>query len=384
MRADSVELAEAASAWSGAYVHVPFCARICPYCDFNVVQGRDDSQHRFVEAVLTQIRMERPWRQLDAVALGGGTPSRVPSADLSRIVGELRALHGIAEGAEVSLEANPEDWTDEYGAVLVEHGFNRASFGAQSFDGAILESLGRLHGPNDIVASLRSARNAGFESINLDLMFGTPGESMASWMRSVHQALALEPEHLSLYALTVERGTELSRKIAAGATAPEEDDQADKYEWAIDVLAAAGYTRYEVSNFARDGHSSRYNLLTWAQGEYLGFGPGGHGHIGGQRYRNIHRLDAYLEAVESGRRPEQGRDVLSPWEREQERLMLGLRRMAGADAGLAGEMLARDDWGRRLFAAGVVSERSGRLHVDKPLLGSEVTRAVLALSCVDC
>ncbi len=384
MQPDSVELAEAAAVWSGAYVHVPFCARVCPYCDFNVVAGRDDLQHRYESAVLAEIESEPAWRSLDSVAFGGGTPSRIPARSLAAIVLAIRQRFGLVEGAEVSLEANPEDWSEPLAESLIAGGFNRVSFGAQSFDPAVLVGLGRLHDPADIDNGVKSARQAGFGSVSLDLIFGTPGESMASWQRSVERALELEPDHLSLYALTVERGTALSRAIKGGAPAPDEDDQADKYETAQELLAAARYVRYEVSNFARAGHACRYNLLTWAQGEYLGFGPGAHGHRSASRYRNIHRLDAYLEAVEAGTRPEQGRDQLSSWEREQERLILGLRRAAGAVAGCAGEALLESEWGRRLLGAGVLGSFGGRIVVDKPLLGDDVARAVLALAPIDC
>ena len=384
MLPDSVELAEAAAFWSGAYVHIPFCARVCPYCDFNVVAGRDDLQQRFEAAARVEIESEPEWQPLESAAFGGGTPSRLPAPALTAICATLERRFGFADQAEVSLEANPEDWSDVLAESLVGAGFNRVSFGAQSFDPAVLGDLGRLHEPADIVSGVRSAKLAGFKSIALDLMFGTPGESIASWEETVERAVALDPDHLSLYALTVERGTALSRSIKAGAAAPDEDDQADKYEMAQEWLAAAGYVRYEVSNYARPDHACKYNLLTWAQGEYLGFGPGAHGHRSASRYRNIHRLDAYLDAVESGRRPEQGRDTQSPWEREQERLMLGLRRTAGVEARCGGEALQQSEWGERLFNAGVLRRDQGRIVVDRPLLGDEAARAVLALAPVDC
>ena len=384
MEPDGVALAEMATGWRGAYVHVPFCARVCPYCDFNVIAGRDDLQARYLTAVRSEIEREPEWYSLDAVALGGGTPTRLPAESLTALVEGLRARFGLAEAAEVSLEANPEDWSDEMGASLVAGGFNRVSFGAQSFDPVVLDKLGRLHTPGNIEAGLESARRSGFASISLDLIFGTPGESFRSWTESVRRAIALDPDHLSVYALTVERGTALSRAINAGAPAPDEDDQADKYEIAGDLLTAAGYVRYEVSNYARPGHACRYNLLTWARGEYVAFGPGAHGHRSAVRYRNIHRIDAYLEAVESSRRPEQGRDELGGWAREQERLMLGLRRTAGVEIGCAGEELENSEWGKRLFAADVLRRVGDRIVVQRPLLGNEAARAVLALAPVDC
>jgi oxygen-independent coproporphyrinogen-3 oxidase len=384
MDPDGVALAEMATDWRGAYVHVPFCARVCPYCDFNVIAGRDDLQGRYLTAVLSEVEREPEWSSIEAVAFGGGTPTRLPAGSLTTLVEGLSARFGLAGAAEVGLEANPEDWSDDMAALLVAGGFNRVSFGAQSFDPAVLTQLGRLHRPEEIETGLRSARRSGFASISLDLIYGTPGESVRSWTESVHRAIALDPDHLSVYALTVERGTALSRAVNAGAPAPDEDDQADKYEIARDLLTTAGYVRYEVSNYARPGHACRYNLLTWAQGEYLAFGPGAHGHRSGVRYRNIHRIDAYLEAVESSRRPEQGREELDGWAREQERLMLGLRRTAGVEAGRAGEELENSDWGKRLFSADVLRRVGDRIVVQRPLLGDEVARAVLALAPVDC
>ena len=241
MLPDSVELAEAAAFWSGAYVHIPFCARVCPYCNFNVVAGRDDLQQRFEAAARGEIQSEPEWQPLESAAFGGGTPSRLPAPALTAIYATLERRFGFTDQAEVSLEANPEDWSDVLAESLVGAGFNRVSFGAQSFDPAVLGDLGRLHEPADIVSGVRSARLAGFKSIALDLMFGTPGESIVSWEETVERAVALDPDHLSLYALTVERGTALSRSIKAGAAAPDEDDQADKYEMAQEWLAAAGY-----------------------------------------------------------------------------------------------------------------------------------------------
>ena len=384
MRPDSAELADHAGSWAGAYVHIPFCARVCPYCDFNVVAGREDLTARFVEAVLHEIELESPWNRLDSVAFGGGTPSRLSPVQLISILNGLRTRFGLADRAEVSIEVNPEDWTRSMADDLVAGGFTRVSFGAQSFDRGVLDHLGRLHSPQQISEGVRSAKAAGFGSISLDLIFGTPGESIASWQESIEKAIALEPDHVSTYALTVERGTTLSRAVRAGAPGPDEDDQADKYELADKLLTAAGFIRYETSNYSRPHHACRYNLLTWAQGEYLAFGPGAHGHLGGVRYRNLHRIEAYLDAIEAHRRPEQGRDVQTAWQREQERLLLGLRRVAGVVAGPAGSALESDDWGRRLFEAGVLARDGARLRVVRPLLGDEAGRAVLALAPADC
>jgi oxygen-independent coproporphyrinogen-3 oxidase len=251
--------------------------------------------------------------------------------------------------------------------------------GVQSFDPQVLGSLGRVHTPQQAAEAVAIAHRAGFRSINIDLIFGASGETGSSWGDTVDRALALEPDHLSLYALTVERGTELSRAIAAGAPAPDPDAQADAYETAEELCRAAGLVHYEVSNWAQADHGCVYNLITWAQGDYLAFGAGAHGHRNGVRRRNIRRLDAYLDRVESDSRPERGAESLNEWEREQERLLVGLRRRAGVVPGRGGEALLRSPWGERLQKAAVLSLVGGRIVVRRPLLGDEVGRAVLAL-----
>ena len=376
---DAPALADTAAAWAGAYVHIPFCARLCPYCDFAVVTGRDGSAQRYVEALRREIAMEPAWRTLDAIYVGGGTPSRLAPHQLGALVDEMRSRFGLADDAEVSLEANPEDWNAALADGLLEAGFERVSFGVQSFDPGVLDSLGRAHTPDQAAAAVSTARTSGFRSINIDLIYGTPGQTGASWRATVARALELKPDHLSLYALTVERGTELSRAIAAGAPAPDPDEQADAYEEAVEACRAAGLVHYEVSNWGRPDHGCVYNLLTWAQGEYLAFGTGAHGHRDGVRRRNIRRLDAYLDRVEADLRPQQGAETLDSWGQELERLLVGLRRAAGVVPGPGGEALVRSSWGARLVDAGVLGLVGGRLVVLRPLLGDEVGRAVLAL-----
>jgi oxygen-independent coproporphyrinogen-3 oxidase len=381
---DSAALADAAAEWRSAYVHVPFCRRRCPYCDFAVVTPDEgatpDVQDRYVDALIAEIAMEPPWHALDAVNLGGGTPSAIPPAQLGRIVDALQVRFGLAPDAEVSLEANPEDWTATYASRVRAMGFGRVSLGVQSFDPDVLEGLGRRHTPDQAAAAVRRARDAGFFTVSLDLIFGTAGESPDSWRRSVEQALELEPDHLSAYALTVERGTALSRAVHSGAAAPDPDDQADKYAVLVELVNQAGLIHYEVSNFARPGHACRYNLGTWAQGEYVAFGVGAHGHRSGVRRRNLRRLDRYLEAVAAGDRPEAGSEALGAWDRELERLFLGLRRIAGVTAGPGGEAFVASETGARLVDLGVATVDGGRLRVAQPLLSDAVNRAVLDLT----
>lgn len=374
---DSAELADAAGGWASCYVHIPFCARLCPYCDFAVVEGRDALIDRYGEALLSEIAASPPWRPLDTVFVGGGTPSRVSPDLLAGVLEALAARHGLAADAEITMEANPEDWSAQTSDAFRAAGITRLSFGAQSFDPEVLRELGRRHTPDDIVAAVEQARRSGFPSVSVDLIFGTPGETVESWRRSVDLAIGLGLDHVSTYALTVERGTAPSRAVAAGAPAPDEDDQADKYELALAELTGAGFVHYETSNYARPGHASRHNLNAWAQGEYLAYGLGAHRHLAGVRSWNVRRIDAYLERVEAGGSPVTGEERLDDDAREIERLVLGMRRRAGVVAGERGTAWLAGEEGRRLAAAGLVDLVGDRLVVTNPLLADTVARALL-------
>ena len=242
---------------AAAYVHVPFCSAVCPYCDFAVVAGAGHLAGRYIDAVIAEIEASARWRPLDSVYFGGGTPSHVDPSLLGRVLETLSRHHGLTEAPEVSLEANPEDFGRARAEQLLSAGFNRVSFGAQSFDDAVLARLGRRHRGADIGVSIDNARRAEFENISLDLIFGTPVESDESWAETLRRVVAVAPDHVSCYALTVEPGTPLHRAVKAGAEAPDPDTQADRYEKAEQVLAGAGLTRYEVSNWSRSGYECR-------------------------------------------------------------------------------------------------------------------------------
>ncbi len=333
---------------------------------------------RYIDAVIAEIGMEDLWGPLHAVNLGGGTPSVLDAVQIRSVLSALESRFGLVQDAEVSIEANPEDMDKRYTTQLREAGVNRVSIGVQSFDVVILEALGRRHNPDQAVQAVANAQAAGMTTVNLDMIFGTPGESLESWVKSVAVARDLGTEHLSAYALTVELGTELSRAVSDGAAAPDGDDQADKYEILAEAMAPA-MVRYEVSNWATPGHECRYNLTTWAQGEYLAFGLGAHGHRDGVRRRNARRLDVYLDQVEQGIRPEIGAEQIDKWAREKERLFLGLRRRVGVIAGEGGEAFLASEIGQRFVTAGVVAKIEDRIVVAKPLLTDAVLREVLAL-----
>ena len=316
---------------------------------------------------------------MDSVNFGGGTPSRMPVGWLERILGELSSRFGLRQGAEVSLEANPEDWTEAKAESLVSAGFNRVSLGAQSFDPEVLSYLGRRHTPDDIGQRVTAARRTGFFSVNLDLIMGAPLESARSWSETLRKAMACEPDHLSIYALTVEPGTVLWKSVRAGAEAPDPDRQANCWEEAEQVCAGAGLVRYEVSNAARPGHPCRYNLSVWGQGEYLGFGNGAHSFRDARRWENLRGLNRYLEAVEGGQSPGRRFEKVEGWAAEAERLLLGIRRRAGVKPGRGGRALLDSGRGRELQRAGVISLRGDRILVERPLLTDEVSRAILSI-----
>ena len=377
VRADDPALADRAATWVGAYVHIPFCRRVCPYCDFAVVEGPGDLRAPYLEALKAEIAADQPFGgPLDAVHLGGGTPTSLDPAALGAVLAGLASRFGLADDAEVSIEANPEDLDAPTAEGLAAAGFNRVSLGVQSFDPAVLASLGRRHSPEQAGAAIAIARTS-FASVNVDLIFGAVGESARSWESSVQRAVDAGIDHLSAYALTVERGTPLARAVLAGAPAPDPDDQADKYLAAESIAAAAGLVRYETSNYARNGHACRYNLLTWAHGEYAAFGNGAHRHRDGRRSWNLRRVDRYVERSPAA--VVAGEEQLDAWGRDVERVLVGLRRTAGVVPGIVGAALAGSAAGERLIAAGVLHAVADRLQVIRPLLGDEVGRALLAL-----
>ncbi|HEX5630965.1 MAG TPA: radical SAM family heme chaperone HemW [Acidimicrobiia bacterium] len=379
-RPDEPAVVDAAATKVAAYLHVPFCRRLCPYCDFAVQVGGDID--RYVAAVLAEVDAAEPFdRPLDAVYLGGGTPTSLPTEALHGLLERVAQRFGIAADAEVSLEANPEDVTADAAAAWRAAGFNRISLGVQSLHPPTLVALGRGHDAATARSALQTARDA-FPSVNADLIFGTPGDD--GWDESVAGVLAAGVDHLSVYALTVERGTALSRAVAAGAPAPDPDVQAEAYLVAESATTAAGLVRYETSNYARPGHGCVYNLVTWAQGEYAAFGNGAHRHRAGERSWNVRRVDRYTERALAGETPVAGSERLDRWGREVERVMLGLRRSAGVRAGVAGASLLAAPEGERLVAAGVLGEAGDRIVVTRPLLGDAVTRALLALDPGEC
>jgi oxygen-independent coproporphyrinogen-3 oxidase len=387
--ADGLLPGSAADGWTdrafGVYVHVPFCRVRCGYCDFNTytaaeirgVKRSDYAGQALAELDLARRVLEAtgsPARRASTVFFGGGTPTLLPVADLATMLAGIRSAWGLAADAEVTTEANPDSVDQRSLAGLAEAGFTRVSFGMQSAVPHVLATLERTHDPERIPRVVEWARAAGLQ-VSLDLIYGTPGESAADWQRSLDLALAQRPDHLSAYALIVEPGTKLAAQIARGeVAAPDDDLAADLYEQADAVLGAAGYSWYEVSNWAPDdAHRSRHNLAYWTGEDWWGVGPGAHSHIGGVRWWNAKHPAAYAERLEAGVSPAVGRETLDPETRRTESVLLRVRLAEGlaaaelddagrsAVAGLIADGLVD---GRAAIAGRVVLTLRGRLLAD--------------------
>ncbi|HYH27482.1 MAG TPA: radical SAM family heme chaperone HemW, partial [Actinomycetota bacterium] len=270
---------------AGLYVHVPFCLTRCGYCDFNTYAGLDHLRSPYLAALRGEadlLAREMADTRFVSVFLGGGTPTMLPSDALADLLALSRDHFRVSEDAEVTCEANPETVDEASLAALLEAGFNRLSLGVQSFDASVLASLERLHRPDSARAAFAAARAAGFRNVNLDLIYGAEGETDSSWRATLEEAIALAPEHLSCYALTVEPNTVLGRQVGAGERPePDPDVQAARYSLACEMLAAAGYEHYEVSNWAKPGHACVHNLGYWDGRPYVGLGAGAHSYVGG-------------------------------------------------------------------------------------------------------
>jgi oxygen-independent coproporphyrinogen-3 oxidase len=308
----------------GVYVHVPFCARRCDYCAFATWTDRSHLMEAYAAACVQEVqRAAVP--AATSVFFGGGTPSLLPAASLVSILDAVARV----PGAEVTVECNPETVTAGLLEAYAAAGVTRLSFGVQSMAPHVLSALGRTHTPGAVVQAVGLARDAGFTSYNLDLIYGGVGETIADWRSTLEAVLALEPTHVSAYALTVEAGTPLA---ADPARHPDDDDQADKYVLADRLLSDAGLANYEISNWARPGHECRHNLLYWRQGDYRGIGCAAHSHDTGRRWWNVRTPERYIDAVTSGRSAVAGDEVLSEDERRTEALQLGIRTREGVPA----------------------------------------------------
>jgi putative oxygen-independent coproporphyrinogen III oxidase len=351
----------------GVYVHVPFCRERCDYCAFATYTDRDHLMERYADACVSEVRQLAGLGMIPpatSVFFGGGTPSRLAPPSLCRILEAIPRTHD----AEVTVECNPEDADDEHLVTYRAAGVTRVSFGLQSTNAHVLSGLGRRNVPDATARIAAAVRRAGYDSWNLDLIFGGAGETDDDWRRTLATVLALPnpPPHLSAYALTVEPGTPLAR---AADRHPDDDTLARRYELTDEILGRAGYGWEEISNWALPGHRCRHNQLYWQQGDYAGIGSAAHSHRGGARWWNVRTPDRYIDAIAAGRSPEAGREVLTGPQRDFEELSLMLR----TPRGVPWEALARPD-----ELDGLIDEHEGRavLTVRGRLLANEVTTRI--------
>jgi oxygen-independent coproporphyrinogen-3 oxidase len=382
----------------GVYLHVPFCTVRCGYCDFNTYTatelGGGASQASYADTALAEIALGArvtaaaglPARPASTVFVGGGTPTVLPASDLVRMLDGVRAAWGLTDDAEVTTEANPDSVTPESLAELRRGGFTRVSFGMQSAVPHVLATLERTHDPRRIPDVVRWARDAGL-AVSLDLIYGTPGETLDDWRASLETALATGVDHVSAYALVVEQGTKMAVQVKRGLlTLPDEDDQAAKYELADDLLTAAGLHWYEVSNWARTpADACRHNLAYWRNDDWWGVGPGAHSHVGGVRWWNVKHPRTYAAKLAAGESPAAGRETVEDEAARLERVMLGVRLDEGLPvdalslpartrvAGLVADGLVD---GRAALGAGDVPGQRVRLTRRGRLLADAVVRTL--------
>ncbi|QXG75519.1 radical SAM family heme chaperone HemW [Modestobacter sp. L9-4] len=368
----------------GLYVHVPFCATRCGYCDFNTYTsdelGPGANRSEYAGTAIAELRLAAQVLGPDlpavqTVFVGGGTPTLLPAHDLVAVMDAVRELFPVAPDVEMTTEANPESVTPESLATLRAGGFTRISLGMQSAAEHVLAVLDRRHTPGRAVQAAHEARAAGFEHVNLDLIYGAPGESDADWQASIDAVLAAPVDHVSAYALIVEHGTRLARRVAKGELPmPDDDVLADRYEMADRAFGGAGLGWYEVSNWARDRAARcRHNELYWANANWWGIGPGAHSHVGGLRWWNVKHPAAYADRIAAGLHPAADTELLSADDRALERVMLGLRLRDGLPLTAlspAGRARAAESVVRGLLEAGpheaglaVLTDR-GRLLAD--------------------
>ena len=373
----------------GLYIHIPFCSAICNYCNFN--RGLFDAslKTRYVEALVAEItragRAGKAGRAgmagADTIFFGGGTPSLLEPSEIALVIATCEDAFDVARDREVTLEANPESVTEDRLAAYRAAGVNRLSFGVQSFRDDELKRLSRLHDADRARAAYGEARRAGFDNVSLDLMMWLPGQRVGQWLESIDRAIALAPEHLSLYMLEVYPNAPLKDEMARArwSQAPD-DDVAAMYLTAMERLDAAGLAQYEISNVARDGRRSRHNLKYWTDGEWLGFGCGAHSTRDGARWKNVSAIEEYIARIQAGESVASDMRRLPAAERLGDALFTGLRLSDGVDLSAIGERYGVDVWHRygadlaRFIDAGCLLREGARLRLTRPgmLLANDV------------
>lgn len=333
-----------------AYLHVPFCRVRCGYCDYNTYTAselRGVTQNTFLDNLLSEISFSNNVlqslgshpRQFSTVFFGGGTPTQMAAEQLALVLETLRSEFGIEKNAEVTTEANPDTVDERYLSTLAEAGFTRVSIGMQSSVASVLKTLDRTHNPENVAKAVAAAKSTGLQ-VSVDLIYGTPGESLDDWRESLSTAISLEPDHISAYSLIVEPGTKLARQVRSGQLSqPSDDDHANKYEIAEHLISDAGFDWYEVCNWSKgESTRSQHNLAYWRSNDWWGYGPGAHSHIGGTRWWNVKHPSAYAERLNAEESPALARENLSESEKVTERVLLELRLREGMSIDLLKSM----------------------------------------------
>ncbi|MDZ4289256.1 MAG: radical SAM family heme chaperone HemW [Prosthecobacter sp.] len=311
------------------YLHIPFCHRICPYCSFYKHQHGSTDLAAFVEAMLVEARQKADSLQPDTVYFGGGTPTALSETHLSRLLAGLNETLDLSQVTEFTMEANPRTVTESKAAMMRAMGINRISLGIQAWDEATLRTLGRDHAADEAEETYRILRAAGFPSVNVDLMFSIPGQSAETWRGTLERTLALQPDHISAYNLNYEEDTEFFQRLRRGQYLESEDRDAEFFYLALDLLEAAGYEHYEISNYARPGKRSRHNESYWLGEDYAGLGPSAYSTVGGRRWQNVADTTRYIELLTMGQSAAVPGEDLTPDQRRTERFGLELRTARG-------------------------------------------------------
>ena len=361
------------------YVHIPYCIKRCGYCDFNTYTPSELQDGATLEIVSNDY-IDAVLRELDAtpkdvvptIFFGGGTPSLLPAHDLGRVIAAIKARNGLTADCEITLEANPDSVTAEKLAAYLHVGFNRISFGMQSAKPHVLAALDRTHNPANVEKAIIMARAAGFESISVDLIYGTPGETLQDWQETVEAALSLDIDHISAYALIVETGTKLAAQIKRGdLTMPNDDLMADMYLLVDQMCEAKGLTWYELSNWSKPGHQCRHNIVYWENKNWWGLGPGAHSHIDARRFWNVKHPTTYKQKVFAGESPVLESEQLTAEQIKDESILLGIRMRDGLQVELLEphqmEVLAvyRENGFIQLQEDRVILSPAGRLIADR-------------------
>ncbi len=313
------------------YIHIPFCLQICPYCSFYKDIAGPGKADPLVDAVIREAELFGANSAPETIFIGGGTPTALSVGQLDRLFAGLKRHLDLSRASEFTIEMNPATVTACKAELLRSQGVNRVSMGVQSWDPDLLEVLGRVHDAEQVRRSFAILRAAGYDNLNLDLIYGVPGQTLAQWEDSLHQTIALQPDHISAYCLTYEEDTEYFERLQRGEFRENTDRDATFFERGVELLSAAGYAQYEISNYAKPGRTCRHNLAYWEGADYLGLGPSAWSTVGERRWQNVPDTAAYVRALQAGVRPLADEEILPAETREAEKIAFGLRMNAGLD-----------------------------------------------------